>query len=251
MRIIGASKNSVSPGVRPLSSVLKTLALLDVVAGFDTPQKLSAIAQRAKMSPATAHQKLLTLVNAGWLERGEDNGYRLSMHANRIGTRALEQASLGDRVLPFLERLTNKADQSSSLAVFEGLRASVIQRVESSSLVRAQLYIGVTLNLAESASGRILTAFASDETRARLRKSELTLAEDRILERVRRDAFALSSGRSWAGIRAAAVPVFNSRQRCVAALALVGPLPRFSVERAKRELRHAAAAINGFLSNGK
>src|SRR5262245_9315329 len=113
MRIIAARRRKGSSGVRPLSSVLKTFDLLDVVAGFDQPQKLSAIAARGRMSPATAHQKLVTLVDAGWIERAEDSTYRLSLHANYIGTRALEQSGLGDRLMPFLERLTAKADHSS------------------------------------------------------------------------------------------------------------------------------------------
>jgi IclR family KDG regulon transcriptional repressor len=252
MRIIGNSpRKAATGGVRPLSSVLKTLSLLDVLAEFDASQKLSAIATQAKMSPATAHQKLLTLIQAGWVERTEDSTYRLSLHANRVGTRAMEQAGLGDRLMPFLERLTAKADHSSSLAVFEGLRASVIQRIESSSLVRAQLYIGVSLHLAESASGRVLTAFASKEMRARLRESNLRLADDRVLERVQRDHFSTSSGRSWVGISAAAVPIFNAAKRCIAALALVGPSPHFSLEKAKRDLKQAAAEINAFLASKK
>lgn len=251
MRRTESRKKGRTGGVRPLSSVLKTLGLLDVLSKFEDAQRLSVIAARAKMSPATTHQRLVTLVHAGWIERTEESTYRLSLHASRIGTRAIEQAGLGDRLMPFLERLTAKADHSSSIAVFEGLHASVIQRVESSSLIRAQLYIGAALNLAESASGRVLTAFASKEMRARLRENDVRLADDRVLERVQREHFATSSGRSWVGIRAAAVPIFNSSKRCIAALALVGPLPLFSTDKAKRDLKNAAAEINGFLANEK
>jgi DNA-binding IclR family transcriptional regulator len=218
--------------------------MLDIFGGSDRPLRLSEVSQRTHTSAATAHQKLITLVEAGWLERTHDNAFRLTLHANQVGHAALRQAGLGERMMPFLERLAEKSGHSASLALLRNGRASIVARVESSALLRAQLFIGASLSPSESASGRVLFAYTSAETRKRLRASGLQLADERLLSRTRRERFAISSGRSWEGIRAAAVPVFDSREECVAALAIVGPLPGFSVERARKVLHQISEEIS-------
>lgn len=239
-------RNHAAPrgGVRPLSSVVKTLKILDLFGSSDTPLRLTEISKQTQTSAATAHQKLITLVQAGWLERTHDNAFRLTLHANQVGHAALRQAGLGERMMPFLERLAEKSGQSASLALLRNGRASIVARVESSALLRAQLFIGASLSPSESASGRVLFAYTSLETRERLRAGGLQLSDERLLARIRRERFAVSSGRSWEGIGAAAVPVFDSRQQCVAALAVVGPLPGFSAERARKVLHQISGEIS-------
>ena len=55
-------KNTQVSGVRPLSSVLKTLQVLDTLGAESRAMRVTDVAQATGMSRATAHQKLITLV---------------------------------------------------------------------------------------------------------------------------------------------------------------------------------------------
>lgn len=234
-------------GVRPLSSALKTLSVLDLLGSSSKALRLAEIVRASAMSRATTHQKLVTLVHAGWVEQTSDGAYRLALHATRVGNAALAQASLGERVVPYLQQLVADARETASLAVIDGNEARIVQRVESAGILRADLHVGALLDLSNSASGRILVAFADPPQLRRLRESGAVLPDERLLSQVRRERFAASSGKSFDGVRAVAAPIFDMGGHCVGALSLVGPLPRFTIERNRAPLLRAAAAINAFI----
>jgi DNA-binding IclR family transcriptional regulator len=245
------TKTSRDGGVRPLSSVLKTLQLLDQLGSGEHAMRLIELATAAGMSRSTAHQKLVTLMKAGWAEQTADGAYRLSLHATRIGIAALAQASLGERIVPFLQKLVAESGETASLAVLHGSQARIVQRVESEGVLRAELHVGALLDLSHSASGRVLMAFADSNVIERLRRQRASLPSSSLLAQVRRDKFAVSSGKSFDGVRGVAAPIFDAGGSCIAAVSLVGPLPRFTVERTRPPLRRAAAAINDFICGPK
>jgi DNA-binding IclR family transcriptional regulator len=238
-------------GVRPLSSVLKTLRLLDQLGSGEAAMRVIDLARSTNMSRATAHQKLVTLVEAGWAEQTADGTYRLTLQAIRVGNAALVQAGIGERVTPFLQRLAAESGEAASLAVLDGNHARIVQRVESNGILRAELRVGSLLELDHSASGRILVAFADPSVAERLRKQRVSLPADKLLAQVRREHFAPSSGRSYSGVRGVAAPDYDAGGACIAALSLVGPLPRFSIERMRPPLMRAATAINDFIRGRK
>ncbi len=224
-----------------MSTVLKTLSLLDILGASSRPLRLPEIAAASGLSRATAYQRLLTLMEAGWLEQDDQLRYRLSMHVVRFAAAALEQADLGSRVHPLLAHLVEEVSETASLAVLDRGLPCIISRVESDSVLRAEQKIGTTMSLEGSASGRILTAFADETTLRRLRARGEALASDEILDAARRDGFASSSGYTMVGVRAIAAPVFDIHDKCVATLSLVMPETRFDLDRFREPLLRAAA----------
>src|SRR5215469_4991250 len=107
-------------GVRPLTSALRTLAVLDVLGRSDRPLRLADVASAVKGSRATTYQKLVTLIEAGWVEQDEDGAYRLSLHAAHMGEAALDQASLGERASVVMRELVQEVRETASLAVVSG-----------------------------------------------------------------------------------------------------------------------------------
>lgn len=230
-------------GVRPLSTVIKTLEALDVLAASPRAMKLPEIAKALGLSRPTAYQRLLTLIEAGWVEQDEELRYRVSMHACRLGAAALEHADLGHRALPVLEGLVHQVKETASVAVLDRGLPCIVSRVDSDSLLRAEQKIGTTLALEGSASGRVLTAFADAATLARLQESGEELASAGVLASVRQDGYALSSGYTHSGVIAIAAPVFDFRERCIATLSLVMPETRFNLEAFKEPLLQAARKL--------
>ena len=162
---IGTTMNG---GVRPLGSVLKALAVLDELGRSREPQRLAQLTHSLGESRSTTYQKLVTLMQAGWVETTEDGRYRLSLRAARIGAIALEQASLDARAVVVLRELAAEASETASLAVLSGGRAELIQRVEADVAVQARVSVGARMSLDSSSSGRVLTAFATTKMREAL-----------------------------------------------------------------------------------
>lgn len=230
-------------GVRSLSTVIKTLAVLDVLAASPRGMRLPEIAAAMELSRPTAYQRLLTLIEAGWVEQDQEMRYRLSMHACRFAGAALEQADLGTRVQPVLEALVAKVKETASVAIIDRGLPFIVSRVESDSLLRAEQKIGTTMSLEGSASGRILTAFADEPTLARLRQSGEPFASEEILAEARANGYAISSGYTHSGVIALAAPVFDLNGKCFATLSLVLPETRFDLETLKRPLLEAAGEM--------
>src|SRR6185436_18674322 len=147
--------NNKTGGVRALSSVLKSLAVLDALAKSMRPLRLTDLARALDESRATTYQRLLTLTHGGWVEQTADGAYRLSLQAARAGNAALEQANLGERSTEVMQALVLETHETASLAALSGIHAQIVKRVEAEVVVRAQVHIGTQLSLDQSSSGRI------------------------------------------------------------------------------------------------
>ena len=213
--------------------------------------RLPEVARAMELSRPTAYQRLLTLVEAGWIEQDEQGRYRLSMHVCRLAAAALDQADLGTRVMPVLEALVGEVKETASVAVLDRGLPCIVSRVESDSVLRAEQKIGTTMSLEGSASGRILTAFADEATLRRLQESGEALPSEEILAAAREDGYALSSGYTQVGVRAIAAPVFDVHGRCTATVSLVMPETRFDLDRFREPLLRAAREITRLQQGGR
>nr|WP_245282052.1 IclR family transcriptional regulator [Rhizobium sp. LC145] len=219
------------------------MAVLDVLAASPRGMKLPEVASAMQLSRPTAYQRLLTLIEAGWVEQDKEMRYRLSMHACRIAASALEQADLGTRVQPIIEMLVQRVKETASLAVLDRGLPCIVSRVESESVLRAEQKIGTTMSLEGSASGRVLTAFADEMTLGKLKESGEPLASEDILTATRADGYAVSSGYTKSGVIAIAAPIFDLNGKCTATLSLVMPEFRFDIETFREPLLEAAKTI--------
>jgi DNA-binding IclR family transcriptional regulator len=244
---------SQTTGVRPLTSALRTLAVLDVLGRSDRPMRLVEVAAAVGGSRATTYQKLVTLIAAGWVEQAEDATYRLSLHAAHMGEAALDQASLGERATVIMAELVREVKETASLAVINGIQAQLVKRVEAEVVVRAQVRVGSLLSLDNSSSGRVMTAFALASDIEVLVTRGGVLASAAVLDGVRRNGYAISTGKDTPGVRSVAAPVFDTSRKCVAALSVVAPATRFDSARYVRPLLKAAERMSAIVSvpNGR
>jgi len=242
-------REATTGGVRALASPIKTLAVLDALGASERSMRLAEVVAAVGGNRGSVYQKLMTLIEAGWVEEDGAGAYRLSLHANRVGQAALAQANLGQRIVPALQALVYEAKETASLALVDGHDAYIAQRVEAAGVVlRAELRIGTSLRLETSASGRVLCAFADPEWRENMRRSGVKLPSDSMIAKVRRDGYSISSGLDFAGVRAIAAPVLDGRGHCVGAISLVAPEARFDEKKLKAPLLRTAAELHDLLS---
>lgn len=236
---------------RPLSSVLKCFDLLELIAQANNPMRLADVARASDESRATTYQRLLTLTTAGWVERLSDGTYRLSLRACRFANTALEQAGLGERALPSLEKLTERTGETSSLIALENDRIIIAQRVEAHGILRTDLRVGAEMSFLDSGSGRVWTSFGPPGLVDRLTEQgvEIIPAEERA--KIRNQGYAVAGGgRTLAGISVIAVPVLGGQGECLFSLSLVGLESRFNPKTAIEEIKTTASEISELLSGG-
>ena len=243
-----AATQAKPTGVRPLGSVLKALTVLNTLGRAEREMRLVEVAEAVGGSRATTYQKLVTLIAAGWVEHTASGGYRLSLHAANVGQAALEQASLGERATTIMEELVFEVHETASLALLHGVNAQLVKRVEAEVVVRAQVRVGTLLSLDQSSSGRVLTAFATEELRESLLRRDAQLASVAVLKEVQRRGYAISTGRDTPGVQSVAGPVFDAQQRCVYALSVVAPVLRFEATRYVRPLLRATERLTQLMS---
>jgi DNA-binding IclR family transcriptional regulator len=243
-----ARSGATSRGVRPIGSALKTLALLDLLGRAEQPIRLADLTRAVGGGRATVYQKLVTLLQAGWVEQTGQGAYRLSLHAARMGEAALRQASLGERSRLILQELVAQVGETASLAVVNGVRAELVQRVEAEVVVRVERRVGALLSLDQSASGRVLTAFATPEFRQMLERRGAVLASASALRDVKRKGYAFSTGKDVPGVKSAAVPVFDASGACLYALSVVAPVPRFDGARYVKPLLRASGELTALIA---
>lgn len=233
--------------VRPLSSVLKTLAAFDCVAAATEPVRVADIARQLGEARGAAHQRLVTLVEAGWIEQTPDGRYRLTLRVVSHAASALEQANLGARFSGVLEDMVTQSGETASLAVLDGKDAVIVRRVESRGVLRADLRVGTHLRLDRTAFGRVLVSFARPEILERLRAQGVDLPTDEVIAQVRSSGYAISEVEGPRTVSAVAAPLLDAQGECIGALALSGPFTGFDTDKCAQIVVAAAAASAGRL----
>ncbi|WP_299541176.1 IclR family transcriptional regulator [uncultured Streptomyces sp.] len=231
-----------------LTSSLKTLEVLAALADEPRGVGASELARRIGGNRGYVHRQLVTLCAGGWIEQAEDGTYRLSLRVSRLSDAAFTQAGLGHRATAALEELAAEVDETVSLAVLDGDSARIVQRVEVDRLLRVDARIEARMPISDTASGRVLTAWALPHDLDALRDAGVPTATDEELEHIRRDGYALSLPNRLEPTVAVAAPVFDARRRALAALSVVGPMVRFDAEAAAASTLACAARVTAIVS---
>ncbi|MHB1570231.1 MAG: IclR family transcriptional regulator [Solirubrobacteraceae bacterium] len=237
-------------GTRSLVSVVRALALLDAIADSPEPVRVIDLARRLGMRRPRIHQQLVTLVDAGWMERASNGAYRLTLRAMRVGEAALQQAGIGERLEPLMYRLMAETGEVVSLAMRDGDAAVLLRRVEPERPLSANYRIGTRLSLATSASGRVIAAFSDETETAHMRAAGADLPAAGDIAEVRRSGFALATNGGADGLDAVAAPLFSAGEARVIAVSLAGPSARFDARAAAPALLRASEDMQLLLAGG-
>ncbi|MBC2869976.1 helix-turn-helix domain-containing protein [Streptomyces mexicanus] len=246
--VTSGGEDASSPrATRPLSTVLKALALLDFLADLDEPVRVSSLARAVGTSRGEVHRQLVTLETAGWMEQLPDGAYRLTLRPAHLGHTALRQAGVGERTAPLLAEAARACGEVVSIAVLDADTARVVQRAEPGRALHATLLLGDRLGLCSSATGRLLCALADEETVAALARRGVPLPSADDMALIRSTGWATSTDDAEDGVAALAVPLCREDGRTVAALSVHGPRERITPTGALAVLRPLTRRIEPLL----
>jgi DNA-binding IclR family transcriptional regulator len=220
----------------------KALGLL-VLLG-DEPRGASAaeLSRRAGLPFSTTYRLLGSLTRDGFVDYEPDGRrYRLGLRVFQLGQRVSNHHGFAGTALPVLRRVTEESGEATILSVRDGNHHLTVNKVDGPQTFRVTSDPGHLGALHTTSVGKALVAFADDATRTRLVEeleleplTELSLTDRGAfraeIELIRRRGYATMDEENELGMRAIAVPVFNSQGHAFASLATAAPVFRMSLE---------------------
>lgn len=211
-----------------IASLAKGLRVIECFGPNSARLSISDVSANTGLDRATARRCLLTLHAEGYADY-DGKYFILTPKTLRLGMAALASLPLSQIVQPWLDQLTEQIGESCSVAILDGVDIVYVARAAQKRVMSVGLMPGSRLPAHCTSMGRVLLAAGPDtEIQLTLNASDLSprtpfsLTDPaeifaRIGE-VRKMGYALIDQEVEIGLRAIAVPVFDSRGKTVAAL---------------------------------
>ena len=224
-------KATVSRRAVAVPSLRKAVLILDLV-GRRGRLPFSAVQKTLDLPKSTTHQLLKALTDVGALQFLADGSFMLGPKICELGILGVRQRTIDSLSLRHLESLAEQSGLPCEIATFEGREAVVLASASPDGGARSAGYEGRRWPLNRVATGKALLAFLEevdrerlfadlDWTKATLRSIASPEAMLRELDLVRERGWALDYREALDDTSCIAAPVFDSRNRVVAAVATI------------------------------
>ncbi|MDF1590813.1 MAG: IclR family transcriptional regulator [Desulfobacterales bacterium] len=161
-------------GFKPVPAIEKCFSMLDLFAKSKNPLGITDISKALGYHKSTVFNILHTLVGIGILENENENKFRFGTKLYLLGKTAGTSSELITTVHPCLNEINQKTKLSAFLGIRSGLRAIILDKVDSAFDIKISSEIGMRIPLLAGAGGKILLAqLSDDEVQDILSKNEL------------------------------------------------------------------------------
>ena len=222
----------------------RALQLLEIIAKAEQPPTLNELVSLVELPKATTHRFVSLLETLGFAQRTPDGrhyqvGHRLTALAIDVMRNSLSQAPRR----AILASLVDEIGETCNITVLDGSELIYLDRVESDWPIQIRLSVGSRVPLHCTARGKLFLSLAPPQLRKALvqshplrRHTPHTITDhgklDAELEKIRQTNVGTDNEEFIEGMAAAAVPVWDSRGKICATVAVHGPTGRLPVTRA-------------------
>jgi DNA-binding IclR family transcriptional regulator len=232
--------------------------ILDFVSCAGRPVTVPELVDALQLPKPSAHRICKALAAMGLLAR-DIHPKKLNAGPRFTGMALAALSSttaLGSR-RAILRQVVEEVQETCTLTVLEFDELVFLDRVESASPLRLQLFAGSRVPLHCTSGGKLFLAMMPAARRDRLirgrplkRYTENTITDPnrllRELDEIRKEELGRDHQEFIEGLEAIAAPVLDPQGRMVAAVSINGPATRLRADRKERHaevLRRAAAAL--------
>lgn len=241
-------KKKAKTSVPIVDSLATALRILDYFT-IRTPElSLRELSEKSGLYKSRIHRLCGTLVALGFLTRMPSSSYRLGPKLMTLGKIYENTNTLVTLSRSIMKRLAEVTGESVALFQLDGETSFCLAREFGSSRLVFSIQEGDHMDLHASAAGRILLTYGPKElsekilslsTLDKFTSETITdpkkLAEE--LSVIRQRGYAVNRGERELEVAAIAAPIFDHAKKVESALAIVGPVQRFSVDR-EEEIVH-------------
>jgi IclR family transcriptional regulator, KDG regulon repressor len=218
-------------GVR---SVQLALDVLEAVAFSGEELGVTQLAERLKVTKGSVHRHLLTLVERGYLVQNPITTRYAIGAKSKLLARLAPDTDLVQIADGPMRELRDALGHSVVLSAMTPRGALVLNTVQGTSAIEIGVRPGSELSFHASAQGKILLAFSPRPQQERVLARPLesftthTIVDPKRIEeeitRAMRFGYAAAPEEAMLGINAVAAPIFDDKDACIAALAVVGSI---------------------------
>lgn len=234
-------QDSDRPRASRVQSVDRAVVLLQAVAAASGREStVAALARACGLNRATAWRILSTLASHAMVSQDRATGYWSVGHAVPDLARAVGIDELRAAAHPVLVGLSAQTGETADLALLRGGGLTYVDEVRPSAIVSAE-WLGRTVPLHATSTGKALLAFSDPRERDRLLPAELTahtattitdrgvLATELDLTRGR--GYATCHGELESHLHGVSAPVLDPAGRPLAVVSIWGPDVRVTADR--------------------
>lgn len=239
----------------PRSAAGRLLAVLETFDNRHRRQPLAAIARRAELPLTTVHRLVHELERRDVLVRGFDGAYEIGSKLWRLGILASVHSDLREVALPYMEDIYQLGNDAVQIAVLDGVRCLVVDRIAGSTSISVLSKPGARLPLHATGVGKVLLAFGTPELQDavlgnldRFTEHTITDADElrQQLRTIRSQGFAQTQEELASGATSVAVPIRagTGKGPVIAALGIVLPSGSSAISRMIPVMQVTAAALS-------
>ncbi|MCG6533971.1 MAG: IclR family transcriptional regulator [Syntrophales bacterium LBB04] len=178
----------------------------------------------------------------------DEKKFTLGPRVLGLGFAVISSLEVREVAQPYLLQLSQRTKETVNLAVLEGWKLVYIERIKTQQILNINLHVGSSLELYNTAMGRVLAAFQDKDwvNQYLLQLENVPEATSywenkgrkllMILEEVRKNDYALNNEELIPGLRSIASPVRERRGRVVGAVNIAVSSRAYSLQRLKKEL---------------
>ena len=200
------------------------------------------VVERTGLHKATAHRVLMALNHNGFVERDADSGlYRLGLVLFHLGEVAVSRLTLREVAGRFLRDLTDKTQETSHVAVLDGLDVLYVDKIEGPHALRMPSRLGRRIPAYCTSLGKAMLSCLTDDQVRQLFKGHRFVAHTsrtvrdvdallRDLVVVRRRGWAVDDEEIEAGLRCVGAPIHDYTGGLAGAISVAAPSARLRKE---------------------
>lgn len=215
-----------------LESLILASQIIDTLARYKKPVGVSTLALELNTSKARVSRFLSTMLDLGWVVRGESGrGYSLGWQLMRFGQAATANNPVLEHVSPYLVELRNSTGKATIFATPADNNAIVTFSLRGTDASGIYVRPGAPLYFPRSSTARVMWAFRNSYMDRLKRLSSLDLLKgthyasieqlEASLVRTRESYVAATFNTKNDNLGAISTPVFDSSNELVGAVGLV------------------------------
>jgi IclR family transcriptional regulator, KDG regulon repressor len=219
-----------------VKSLARGLQIIEKLAESSEGSSVNDLAEKFGVDKSNISRMMQTLAKYGFAEREKDSRkYILGPQVVRLSRLLLMRTPLRDSSKFYLKQLVERTGECAHLAILTQGQALYIDQEESQSVLRVATGIGTLAPLHCTALGKVFLAFSDGPVASNLAAYTMRTITDRSvlemqLEIIRGKGYAVDDEEYNEGVRCIAVPVYDFRGKCVAAIGISGPTSRLTLE---------------------
>lgn len=226
------------------NNFLRVFQIIEAIVGSPAPMSNAEISEQLDLPKPTTHRLCEMLEEQHLIQRSTDGksflpGPRLRNLS--MGVLGSSQVLLERQLV--LQSVAAKTGETCNLTVPSGMEMLYLDRVETESPLRVSLPVGSRVPLHCTASGKLYLSQLASRERKKLissisfqRFTPNTITDpDALMDElktVRTSKIGIDNEEFFEGMVAVSVPINDVQGRMCATLALHGPIPRLSLEKA-------------------